>query len=125
MEQAKCRYCRAAPAVVSGLCRECYFQAQECGRRALTANGERKTPDATRTILPGPAKVHVLAERASQGLCLFHPSDALDEEDDLPFQGLLPPGYPSGIMSVRLPRIHSLGAVRGIPFSADELGVLG
>jgi hypothetical protein len=68
-----CWVCYQTPEV-----RELYPCTSMFARRGLDNAGRRRRPPAPTQALPGtPEKIAVLRERASMGLELWHPADAL------------------------------------------------
>jgi hypothetical protein len=90
LETVRCRHCNRVRSIHSrGLCRTChrnldvrskYESENPKGRRGVVdRTGRRPLPDEPTAILPGPAKVPVLAERARLGQDLWHPYDAVGD----------------------------------------------
>jgi len=88
-----CRHCHRKPVNrPRGMCWNCYYTpgvrnhygCRDVGgssRKGLALDNAEPPPcPAPTTILPGPAKVAVLAARAEAGVSLFHPQDAGGEE---------------------------------------------
>lgn len=99
-----CKHCNRVPQLLHkrGLCWSCYFNPEirpkyptsdsPFARRGRGNRGHGAMPAEPTQALPrSPGKVAVMMERAGRGECLFHPADALlDDEAVVDNTGLQP-----------------------------------